>query len=116
MVEKIIVAPGNVRCYGNIVNPKSAEDFEGYRSSIIESTSIINNVAMTVYNMNYSLYGFGFGFDDVNKRLYVLSDEGFITGFSFDDVNKRLVLSSDSSDVSVFEFDEVKKALHIRID
>ena len=49
MVDKIIVSPGKVRGFGNIVSPKGEDDFEPVGCTIDETTDTINGVGMTVY-------------------------------------------------------------------
>ena len=49
MVDKIIVSPGKVRGFGNIVSPKGEDDFEPVGCTIDETTDTINGVSMTVY-------------------------------------------------------------------
>ena len=53
MVEKIIISPDGVRGHGNIVSPKSDEDYIVYNSSLTEGIDIIEGSAMTVYEMEY---------------------------------------------------------------
>ena len=53
-MDKINVIPENVRGLGNVVIPKSTEDFIEYLSVISSDTESVNNVDMTVYSLNYS--------------------------------------------------------------
>ena len=51
MTEKIIVIPREVRGYGNIVDKKELADYDGYSSSLTESTATVFGKDMTVYTM-----------------------------------------------------------------
>ena len=53
MVEKIIINPNEVRGYGNILNPHSAEDYEPYLTTVTETTDTVEGRTMTVYEMEY---------------------------------------------------------------
>lgn len=50
-MDKIIVPFEDVRGLGNIVSPKSLEDFEEYLSSVSKGTETINDVEMEVYTL-----------------------------------------------------------------
>ncbi|MBR3140446.1 MAG: hypothetical protein IKF11_06230 [Methanobrevibacter sp.] len=51
-MEKIIVNPEKVRGLGNILFPKSLEDFETYLSKLTSATEDINDVSNNTYVLN----------------------------------------------------------------
>ena len=53
MVEKVSVNPGRVRCWGNIVSPKTSTDFNVYSSGLSTSTDTVNGETKTVYTSEY---------------------------------------------------------------
>lgn len=54
MVEKIIINPEAIRGLGNILDPKTSDDFESYLSIVETDTEVINGQSMIVYNADYS--------------------------------------------------------------
>ena len=51
MAEKVTVNPLEVRGAGDIVSPKTAYDFGFYNSYVNQTTTVVNGVPMTVFNM-----------------------------------------------------------------
>lgn len=109
MVEKIVVQPGMIRAYGNVINEKTVEDFERYESSLVGSTVTVNNVPISAYILIYSPNNFSFNFDSNLKHLYISEDEDTVEDFSFDSTTKQLSFTSES--VS-FGFDDNNKHLY----
>ena len=56
MVEKIIVNPESVRCYGDIISPKSLDDFETYMCGVSEGTDTVDGVETTVFTIPEYLF------------------------------------------------------------
>ena len=53
MVEKVTVNPKEVRCLGNIVSPKTLQDYNKYYCKITSGQDTINGDARTVYTSEY---------------------------------------------------------------
>ena len=90
MVEKITIQPESIRGLGNIMNTHTVDDYEPYASSIIAGRDIINNIQYNVVRLHYTDPDAIFGFDSLNKALFVNTDTASL---SFSD--KALNLDSD---------------------
>ena len=53
MVEKVSVNPGRVRCWGNIVSPKTLGDFYKYSSTVTVGSDTVDGDTRTVYSSGY---------------------------------------------------------------
>lgn len=113
MVEKIIISPENVRCYGNIVGSHNLSDYETSQSIMSTIHEIVNGVMNKVYTLSYSVYGFMFGFDDGAKQLYLQAEESDTLSLGFDSSNKQLYLVNDTEETVDFGFDD--KQLFIEV-
>ena len=49
-MEKIIVNPGKVRGYGNIISPKKLDDYAGYHNELNMSTETVDGEELSVIN------------------------------------------------------------------
>ena len=74
MVEKILISPDRLRCYGNVIGEHSLEDYELNKSILVKMTDTVDGVLQTVYQFGYTLYGFIFGVDTGLKELYVQTE------------------------------------------
>ena len=74
MVEKILISPARLRCYGNVIDEHSLEDYELNKSILVKMTDTIEGVLQTVYQFSYTLYGFILGVDPGAKELYVKTE------------------------------------------
>lgn len=53
MSDNIIVTPGKIRGLGNVLSPKSPNDFFEYNSSLTSNVTPINGIETQVYTMTY---------------------------------------------------------------
>ena len=91
MVDKITVNPLEVRGAGDIVSPKTSSDFSFYYSYIQQSTQLVNDNPMTVYQMtrwgNYTLV-----FDFEKFIEYTADLDSFPLKVTLKDRNDRFVV------------------------
>lgn len=110
MVEKIVVAPNEVRGYGNIVdNDKDKSDLCFYNSFVNADTDLIDGIRIGIMRMIYQDPNLFFSFHQLEKYLYVNSDDMTL---SFDSNNKRLVFDDTTESFSL-GFDSTNKVLYI---
>ena len=115
MVEKIIVNPDSIRCYGNIVKEHGLGDYSTYMSSATKTSETINGLTTSIYNLFSSLYGFILGFDDGAKQLYLQAEEDDSLSLGFDSMNKQLYVVNDTEETINFSFDSMNKQLYIQV-
>lgn len=53
MVERVSVNPDRIRCWGNIVSPKTSTDFYKYSSTVTTGTDTVDGESRTVYSSGY---------------------------------------------------------------
>jgi len=94
MVEKILVSPNRLRCYGNVINEHSLEDYELNKSILVKMTDTIDGVLQNVYQFGYTLYGFIFGVDSGAKELYVQTENTGLLSFGLSE-NSLYVETTD---------------------
>ena len=110
MVEKIVVAPNEVRGYGNIVdNDKDKSDLCFYNSFVNADTDLIDGIRIGIMRMIYQDPNLFFSFHQLEKYLYVNSDDMTL---SFDSTNKCLVFDDTTESFSL-GFDSENKVLYI---
>ena len=110
MVEKIVVAPNEVRGYGNIVdNDKDKSDLCFYNSFVNADTDLIDGIRIGIMRMIYQDPNLFFSFHQLEKYLYVNSDDMTL---SFDSTNKCLVFDDTTESFSL-GFDSTNKVLYI---
>ena len=110
MVEKIVVAPNEVRGYGNIVdNDKDKSDLCFYNSFVNADTDLIDGIRIGIMRMIYQDPNLFFTFHQLEKYLYVNSDDMTL---SFDSTNKCLVFDDTTESFSL-GFDSENKVLYI---
>lgn len=93
MVEKILISPNRLRCYGNVINEHGLEDYELNKSILVKMTDTINGVLQTVYQFGYTLYGFIFSVDTGSKELYVQTENTGLLSFGL--TNKSLYVETN---------------------
>ena len=98
MVEKILISPGRLRCYGNVISEHSLEDYELNKSILVKMTDTINGVLQNVYQFGYTLYGFIFGVDTGLKELYVQTETSGLLSFGL--TNKSLYVETTDEDMT----------------
>ena len=98
MVEKILVSPARLRCYGNVISEHSLEDYELSKSILVKMTDTIDGVLQTVYRFSYSLYGFIFSVDNASKELFVQTENTGLLSFGL--TNKSLYIETSSEDMT----------------
>ena len=101
MVEKILVSPNRLRCYGNVISEHSLEDYELNKSILVKMTDTINGVLQTVYQFGYTLYGFIFGVDTGAKELYVQTENSGLLSFGLS--NKSLYVETSNEDITCYK-------------
>ena len=124
MVEKIIVNPESVRCYGNIVGEHDLEDFGINKSILLKGTDTVNNVSQSVYGLVYTLYGFIFGVDNNEKEVYVTTENTGLLSLGLTTTPYHsLYVETEQDNLSVhlgFAYDEVvgdgMRILYIEVD
>ena len=97
MVEKILISPNRLRCYGNVINEHSLEDYELNKSILVKMTDTINGVLQTVYQFGYTLYGFIFSVDNASKELFVQTENSGLLSFGLS--SKSLYVEPSDEDI-----------------
>lgn len=100
MVEKILVSPARLRCYGNVISEHSLEDYMLNKSILVKMTDTINGVLQTVYQFGYTLYGFIFSIDNESKELFVQTENTGLLSFGLS--NKSLYVEPIDEDISSY--------------
>ena len=113
MVEKILISPARLRCYGNVISEHSLEDYELNKSILVKMTDTIDGVLQTVYMFSYSLYGFIFGVDTGAKELYVQTENTGLLSFGL--TNKSLYVETTDEDMTC-SIGVENKGLYIEVD
>ena len=98
MVEKILISPGRLRCYGNVISEHSLEDYMLNKSILVKMTDTIDGVLQNVYQFGYTLYGFIFGVDTGLKELYVQTETSGLLSFGLS--NKSLYVETTDEDMT----------------
>ena len=98
MVEKILISPARLRCYGNVINEHSLEDYMLNKSILVKMTDTVNGVLQTVYQFGYTLYGFIFGVDSGAKELYVQTENSGLLSFGL--TSKSLYVETTDEDMT----------------
>ena len=98
MVEKILISPARLRCYGNVISEHSLEDYMLNKSILVKMTDTINGVLQTVYQFGYTLYGFIFGVDTGAKELNVQTDNRGLLSFGL--TSKSLYVETTDEDMT----------------
>ena len=98
MVEKILISPARLRCYGNVISEHSLEDYELNKSILVKMTDTIEGVLQTVYQFSYTLYGFIFGVDTGTKELFVQTENSGLLSFGLS--NKSLYVETSDEDMT----------------
>ena len=113
MVEKILISPARLRCYGNVISEHSLEDYELNKSILVKMTDTIDGVLQNVYQFGYTLYGFIFGVDTGAKELYVQTENTGLLSFGL--TSKSLYVETTDEDMTCsIGVDE--KTVYIEID
>ena len=113
MVEKILVSPNRLRCYGNVISEHSLEDYELNKSILVKMTDTIDGVLQTVYQFGYTLYGFIFGVDTGTKELFVQTENAGLLSFGLS--NKSLYVEPSDEDIISYIGVEDKR-VYIEVD
>ena len=98
MVEKILVSPARLRCYGNVISEHSLEDYELNKSILVKMTDTIGGVLQTVYQFGYTLYGFIFSVDNESKELFVQTENSGLLSFGL--TSKSLYVETSNDDMT----------------
>ena len=88
MVEKILISPARLRCYGNVISEHSLEDYMLNKSILVQS----------VYQCGYTLYGFIFSVDTGTKELYVQTENTGLLSFGL--TSKSLYVETSDEDMT----------------
>lgn len=113
MVEKILISPNRLRCYGNVMDEHSLEDYELNKSILVKMTDTIDGVLQTVYQFSYTLYGFILGVDSGAKELFVQTENSGLLSFGLS--NKSLYVEpSDEDIISYIGVDD--KSVYIEVN
>lgn len=88
-MERISINPREVRCLGNIVDPKNASDFQG---NVSGTTEVINGQNMNVFSC---LPGIGdyFNHIGVTRLVKTLTCSGDVISYTTMDVSLDMVVS-----------------------
>jgi len=113
MVEKILISPARLRCYGNVISEHSLEDYMLNKSILVKMTDTIDGVLQTVYQFGYTLYGFIFGVDSGAKELYVQTENSGLLSFGLS--NKSLYVETTDEDISSY-IGVDDKSVYIEVD
>ena len=113
MVEKILISPNRLRCYGNVIGEHSLEDYELSKSILVKMTDTIDGVLQTVYQFGYTLYGFIFGVDMGAKELYVQTENSGLLSFGL--TNKSLYVETSDEDMTC-NIGVEDKSVYIEVD
>lgn len=98
MVEKILISPARLRCYGNVISEHSLEDYMLNKSILLKMTDTVNGVLQTVYQFSYTLYGFIFGVDTGAKELFVQTEGTGLLSFGL--TNKSLYVETSNENMT----------------
>ena len=98
MVEKILISPARLRCYGNVISEHSLEDYMLNKSIMVKMTDTVNGVLQNVYQFGYTLYGFIFGVDTGLKVLYVQTENCGLLSFGL--TSKSLYVETSDDDMT----------------
>ena len=98
MVEKILISPARLRCYGNVIGEHSLEDYELNKSILVKMTDTIGGVLQTVYQFGYTLYGFIFSVDNESKELFVQTENSGLLSFGL--TSKSLYVETSNEDMT----------------
>ena len=113
MVEKILISPARLRCYGNVISEHSLEDYELNKSILVKMTDTINGVLQTVYQFGYTLYGFIFSVDTGTKELYVKTENTGLLSFGLSEKSLYVETSNEDMTCSIGVED---KSVYIEVD
>ena len=113
MVEKILVSPNRLRCYGNVISEHSLEDYELNKSILVKMTDTIDGVLQTVYQFGYTLYGFIFGVDTGTKELYVQTENAGLLSFGLS--NKSLYVETEQEGMTCY-IGVTDKSVYIEVE
>ena len=113
MVEKILISPARLRCYGNVISEHSLEDYMLNKSILVKMTDTVNGVLQTVYQFGYTLYGFIFGVDSGAKELYVQTENSGLLSFGLS--NKSLYIETTDEDITC-SISVADKKVYIEVD
>jgi len=113
MVEKILISPGRLRCYGNVISEHGLEDYMLNKSILVKMTDTVNGVLQTVYQFGYTLYGFIFGVDTGAKELYVQTENTGLLSFGLSE-NSLYVETTDEDMTCSIGVEN--KGLYIEVD
>ena len=113
MVEKILVSPARLRCYGNVISEHSLEDYELSKSILVKMTDTIDGVLQTVYQFGYTLYGFIFSVDNASKELFVQTENTGLLSFGL--TNKSLYVETSDEDMTC-NIGVEDKSVYIEVD
>ena len=100
MVEKILISPARLRCYGNVISEHSLEDYMLNKSILVKMTDTIDGVLQNVYQFGYTLYGFIFSIDNASKELFVQTENTGLLSFGLS--NKSLYVEPSDEDISSY--------------
>lgn len=113
MVEKILITPARLRCYGNVISEHSLEDYMLNKSILVKMTDTIDGVLQTVYQFGYTLYGFIFGVDTGTKELFVQTENSGLLSFGL--TSKSLYVETSSEDMTC-SIGVADKSVYIIVD
>jgi len=113
LVEKILISPARLRCYGNVISEHSLEDYMLNKSILVKMTDTVNGVLQTVYQFGYTLYGFIFGVDSGAKELYVQTENTGLLSFGLS--NKSLYVETTDEDIPC-SIGVADKKVYIEVD
>jgi len=100
MVEKILVSPNRLRCYGNVISEHGLEDYMLNKSILVKMTDTIDGVLQNVYQFGYTLYGFIFSIDNESKELFVQTENTGLLSFGLS--NKSLYVEPSDEDITSY--------------
>lgn len=98
MVEKILISPARLRCYGNVISEHSLEDYMLNKSILVKMTDTIDGVLQSVYQFGYTLYGFIFSIDNESKELFVQTENTGLLSFGL--TSKSLYVETSNDDMT----------------
>lgn len=113
MVEKILISPARLRCYGNVISEHSLEDYMLNKSILVKMTDTIDGVLQSVYQFGYTLYGFIFSIDNESKELFVQTENSGLLSFGL--TSKSLYVEPSDEDISSY-IGVDDKSVYIEID
>ena len=113
MVEKILISPACLRCYGNVISEHSLEDYMLNKSILVKMTDTVNCVLQNVYQFGYTLYGFIFGVDTGLKELFVQTENTGVLSFGL--TSKSLYVETSNEDMTC-SIGVLNKSVYIEVD